>query len=361
MDIEQLTKHVNISDKNIWELPLSKVPQQIYMGCLDGYCNLKCSMCFFHSPNNKKDVSKYKGRMRLEQYTKVLNEVEGERADIYPYRYAALLLIKDLFQRISAAKERNLSFVIDTNGLLLTKRHADFFVENRVDSITFSVDAFSKETLKTVRGIDDLEKIKRAVFLMLEARGQSLVPRVGVSFTLMEANRHEVKAFVDYWIKHVDVVRVNRVIKEHNVIEGVDLPDKRKPCYCLFSRMVVDFKGDATICTTDAFSTVNVGNVFKDGVQNVWNGEALNQIRHYHKTNQFDKIPLCKDCDGWADYAYRERTEGEVLIRATTSVVFYNRIDRLNGWKISQKGRNRDVMSSKFGEKTAALAAVNQE
>lgn len=341
MDIKKLTRHINISQQNIWELPLSPAPQQIYVGCLDGYCNLKCSMCFFHSPDNQRDVSKYKGRMRPADYTKILDEVEGEGSVIYPYRYAEPLLIKDLFERIAAAKRRNLSFIIDTNGLLLTKRHADFFVESGVDSITFSVDALTKETLRKVRGIGELEKIKRAVFMMLEARGEALAPRIGVSFTLMQANRHELSAFVDYWIQHVDVVRVNRVIKENNVIEGVDLPATRVPCYCLFSRMVVDFKGDATICTTDAFSTVNVGNVFRDGVRIVWNGEALNRIRDCHKAGEFDRIPLCKDCDGWADYAYTERVERDVLIRATTSVVFYNRLDRLDRWKVAQKGRSR--------------------
>ena len=68
-----------------------------------------------------------------------------------------------------------------------------------LDSISFSLDAVSRKSLKKIRGIEKLEKIEAAVFRMLAARGDRKLPRISVSFTLQNANRHEEQAFVERW------------------------------------------------------------------------------------------------------------------------------------------------------------------
>ena len=340
MNISTLTDSIPLINKNIWEIGVPQTPQQIYVGVQDGYCNLKCPMCFFHSSSNKRDVSKLRGKMPFSSYCKILDELKGSMTSINPYRFTEPLLIANLKECIIAAKGRGLPFLLDTNGLLLTKDMADFIVQAGVDSITFSIDAVSNDTLKRVRGVEDIDKIIQSVFMMLEARGTLKYPRIGVSFVLSEANSHEEKEFIDFWIQHVDVIRVNRVFNEKKEIYGIPIPRKRVPCYALYSKMVIDFKGDVTICTTDAFNSVCVGNVFKECVIKVWNGDALAEVRYYHETGRFDKLPFCKECNLWADYSYQDVIENGVLIRKSNSVVYYNRLDKLATWKIQQMGRS---------------------
>jgi hypothetical protein len=55
-----------------------------------------------------------------------------------------------------------------------------------------------------------------------------------------------------------------------------------------------------TICCLDGFHATNVGNVFKNGVKEVWQGEEFAKVHYYHETNQWDKVPFCKNCNGLA-------------------------------------------------------------
>ncbi|MBU1196522.1 MAG: SPASM domain-containing protein [Proteobacteria bacterium] len=342
--MENISKFVELVNKNIWETKLSKIPPQIYIGVQDGYCNLKCPMCFIHSESNTtSDTSKYKGIMPFENYCKILDELKGSNTTINPYRFTEPLLIKNLRDCIIAAKDRNLSIALDTNGLLLTKEMADFFVKEGLDSIMFSIDAMTSDTLAKVRGVRQIEKIKASVFMMLEARGNLSSPRIGVSFVESESNHHEKQEFIDYWINHVDVIRVNKMFDGNKVIKDLSIPKKRFPCYALYSKMVINFNGDVTICTTDAFNVLNVGNVFTDGVLNVWNSPALNKIRQYHESGQFEKLPFCKECNLWADSSYQDSTENGILIRKSQSVTYYNRLDRIETWKLQQKGRSSNT------------------
>ena len=54
-----------------------------------------------------------------------------------------------------------MTFALNSNGLSLTKSMAEFLVEQQVDSIMFSIDAVTPETLKKIRGIKNLSALKR--------------------------------------------------------------------------------------------------------------------------------------------------------------------------------------------------------
>ena len=84
-------------------------------------------------------------------------------------------------------------------------------------SISFSIDSVTRDTLEKIRGVDKLEKIEAAVFRMLAARGDRELPRISVSFTLQDKNRHEEAAFVERWSGLVDCVRVNLLVRERHV------------------------------------------------------------------------------------------------------------------------------------------------
>ena len=69
-------------------------------------------------------------------------------------------------------------------------------VKKKIESVMFSVDAVTPETLKKVRGIDKLEKIENNVINLVKIRGSRKLPRIGVTFTVQEANKKEQNKFV---------------------------------------------------------------------------------------------------------------------------------------------------------------------
>jgi radical SAM protein with 4Fe4S-binding SPASM domain len=320
--------------QNVKSFKVTDYPPQIYLGIQDGYCNLKCPCCFVHSIDKNVDKHNLQGTMPLEKVDGILEQVRDFKSLINPYRFSEPLINKEVRRYYSLIKEKGLPLLINTNGLLLDKDLAQFFVGIKMDAISFSIDAFTKETLMKVRGTDELDKIKKAVFTMLDARGDLPYPRIGVSYVLSETNQHEHDDFVKFWLEYVDVVRVNRQFDDSNRIRGIEVPEKRVPCYAIYNKMVIDFKGDVLLCTTDAFVKAKVGNVFENSVKDIWLGEKLTEFRHYHETGQFDKLPLCRDCNLWADYQLKESISDGILIRKSQSMAYYNRMDRLENWKV---------------------------
>ena len=72
---------------------------------------------------------------------------------------------------------------------------------------------------------------------------------------------------------------------------------------------------------------------FKDGVAAVWQGEEFAKVRYYHETAQWDKVPFCKSCNGWAQYEYEEEVRDGIMIRRSPQFTYYNKIERLNNWQ----------------------------
>jgi radical SAM protein with 4Fe4S-binding SPASM domain len=311
-------------------LPVPDMPQRVLLD-LATRCNLRCPMCTVWGSDDKDAIEGAKGTMDLDAARRLLDEITGTEVLIQPNMWGEPLLAPKIRERISDMKSRGLTVAMNTNGLTLTEALAEFFVEVKLDSIFFSIDSVTKETLKKIRGIDKLEKVEAAVHRMLAARGEAQYPRIGVSFTLQENNAHERDAFVERWCQIVDCVRIGLVF-ENGAFTGMEPPKVRKPCPTLYKTLPVHHDGTVTICCLDGFKETNVGNVFKDGVRAVWHGEAFQRVRYYHETEQWDKVPFCKSCNGWAQYEFEEEVRDGLLIRRSPEYTYYNRIARMKNW-----------------------------
>lgn len=326
------TKASWVNPKFNWNpLPVPDLPPRVLLD-LATKCNLRCPMCTVWGSEDDNAIDSVVGAMDIDSSRRLLDELIEARPLIQPNMYGEPLLAPNLRERIVDMKTRGMSIAMNTNGLTLKDDLAQFFVEQEIDSVMFSIDAATKETLKKIRGIDKLAKIESAVFRMLRARGDKVKPRIGVSFTIQDGNRHEVDAFVERWVGTVDVVRMG-IIFENGTFPDMETPSPRTPCPALYSTLPVHNDGTVTICCLDGFKQTNVGNVFKDGLAAVWKGEEFSKIRYFHETNQFDKVPFCEKCNGWAQYDFTEEVRDGLLIRRSPQYTYYNKIAYLTNWQ----------------------------
>lgn len=296
-------------------------------------CNLKCPMCIVHGdPENPRLKNFLRRSMPPDKARVLLDEIMPAKPLVQPALWSEPLLSPDFQEHVGAMKARGITVAMNTNGLQLTPEIARFMVEVGVDSVSISIDAMTPETLKAVRGIDRLDKIHRGVENLLAARNGGVRPRVGVSFTIQDANRHEHDAFIAHWTQRVDVVRVGEVY-DGTAFPNVAAHGSRTPCHALYSTMPIHVDGTVAICCLDTFAETPVGNVFEDGVAGVWHGPRLTEIRRLHEAGRHDEIPICRTCDRWASNTYREEVRDGLLIRRSAEYTYYNRIDRLENWQ----------------------------
>jgi len=312
-------------------VPVPELPGRVLMD-LATKCNLRCPMCPVWGSEDNNAIESVVGVMDVEASRRLLDEIMAAKPLIQPNMYGEPLLAPDLRQQITDMKSRGMAVAMNTNGLTLNEDLAQFFVDQKVDSVMFSIDAVSRPTLRKIRGIDKVEKIETAVFRLLKMRGEADFPRVGVSFTIQDDNRHEVDAFVARWVGVVDVVRMG-IIFVNGTFPDMVTPPKRLPCPAVYNTLPVHNDGVVTVCCLDGFKTTNMGNVFKDGVQAVWQGEEFAKVRYYHETGQWDQVPFCRPCNGWAQYEFEEDVREGLLIRKSPQYTYYNKIARLKNWQ----------------------------
>lgn len=328
-------KIASVFDKDNMTVP--DLPPRIIMD-LRTDCNLKCPMCIVHGdPENEKLKSWLRRETDMDKVRKVLDEVMAVKPMFMPSLWSEPTLSNQFREYVTEVKKRGCSLAMNTNGLILRRDMAEYFVEVGLDAVAFSIDATKPATLMKVRGIDKLKKIHKAVELMLEVRGDAKLPRIGATFTLQDSNAGEEDEFVEYWTKRVDFVRTSRVYADGG-FEAINVDQNRTPCPALYSTMAIHVDGNVSYCCLDGFAETSVGNVFEEGVGAVWNGEKMTEVRHCHETGKWDEVPFCKSCDRWASYEFEEEVRDGMLIRRSPEYTYYNRIDRLDNWGESLLG-----------------------
>ena len=229
-------------------------------------CNLRCGMCPVWGSDDEAAVDSVQGLMAIENARRLLDEISAAKPLVHPCLYGEPLLAPNLKEHIAQTKANGMTFAMNTNGLALTEDMAKYLVDQKIDSIMFSIDAVTPDTLKKIRGIRKLARIEQAVFLMLKVRGERDTPRVGVSFTITKDNKHELDAFVARWVGVVDVVRTGLVFEDGKFTE-LDVPKERMACPVIYKTMPVHNDGTVTVCCLDGMRATNMGNVFKTSVR----------------------------------------------------------------------------------------------
>ncbi|MFW5782474.1 MAG: SPASM domain-containing protein, partial [Candidatus Muiribacteriaceae bacterium] len=80
-------------------------------------------------------------------------------------------------------------------------------------------------------------------------------------------------------------------------------------CNSLWKMFSIAWDGQATACCRDDQVNMSVGNVLEQGIENVWYGERLKEIRLKHVLGDFEGLPKCRECVNWVKYPMKH---GEV-------------------------------------------------
>ena len=117
-------------------------------------CNLRCPMCPVWGSEDNEAIDAVKGIMSLDNSKKIIQEIEVTQPLVQPNLYGEPLLVPGIRDRLADMKQRGIVVAMNTNGLTLDDDLAQFFVDIKLDAISFSIDATTRETLKKVRGIE---------------------------------------------------------------------------------------------------------------------------------------------------------------------------------------------------------------
>jgi wyosine [tRNA(Phe)-imidazoG37] synthetase (radical SAM superfamily) len=275
------------------QLRLPPQPRYIQLETIIG-CDADCPFCPQKKINRKPVI------MAESIWKKVVDETRGLGITYRPFLQNEALLDKRLPEIIAYIKEDATARVeINTNAGLLDAKRGDRIIEAGIDLVRFSIDAFSSETFAKCRvGLDYgtvVDNINR--FIEAAARNHRRVVTEARMID-MDINRHEQRDFIEYWSERAD--RALIVPLYHWPWEAA-VEMVRKPCIKMREEMFFYTDGRAVLCCWDIAGRAVIGDVTRETVLEIWNGEIRRRYAEYLARGERDRITLCSRCDAYRD------------------------------------------------------------
>jgi MoaA/NifB/PqqE/SkfB family radical SAM enzyme len=280
------------------------LPPQTFFLELTNHCNLRCSMCNFHSPSVVR--WRKKGFMSPDLAVRLLHEISAmnsQRPWVALHGAGEPVLHGKLLEIFRKSAGLNLDIGFLTNAMLLGDELSRKILDTGISWIGFSIDGIDREQFNSYRCGADYDIVMRNTLNFMElAKKRRPGLKTIVNMTLQEEMRSGVPAFLKFWLHRANEVcispcrpvgsRSNQLAKDFAVSE-------RTPCYMLFTMIVLYWDGSVGLCCEDWFNDGNIGNVAKESLEAVWTGQNFSRCRSLHEKGEYGKLPLCKDCNSW--------------------------------------------------------------
>lgn len=299
---------------------------------ISSFCNLRCVYCA-HSTNH----NQYEGNMTDELIDKVLHDL-GE----FPQKIKKINLFgfgeslchpkfPEIVGRVNQASVAD-AVEFTTNGILLTKEKIDRIMENGgVQTIRVSLQGIDTAAYKKFGGKNiDFERFLSNLKYMYQHKGKMKIRMKVADIALNNVPDGE-KRFQDIfggiadsiYIEHIlpiyagmDYDKIDKSINK-DVLDGrmhVHQEKINNVCHRVFYRMRIRANGDVTAACCDATQDVKYGNVIKESLYDMWNGEIRRAFLKLQLEGRRFEHPYCRDCvmpnditteadllDPWAD------------------------------------------------------------
>lgn len=310
-----------------------------------GQCNLRCAMC----PIQYRHAGPPWGPPALMPYEDFVRLLDGfpKAHELHLQGLGEPLMHPDFFRMVEYAVGKGLKVSTNTNLTLLTPRRVEQCVRSGLHAVHVSIDGASAPVFEKIRRGASFIKVLRNLERLVAARTTlgSRTPELRIVNVVMRSNLHELKDIVALAHRHgVTAIFVQHL--SHDFGEGTlpdtyrnmrdfvqaetllnDDPARVARCFDEARRAAAElgvslrlppldtapkgerargcdwpsrgayltYEGDALPCcmvsTADRF---NMGNMLKDGVEQVWNGQAYRELRDGLKNG--DPPAICRSC-----------------------------------------------------------------
>ncbi len=275
-------------------------------------CNLECVMCHQEYRNDAKTFF-----INEKMLDKLFADFEHNKLPALMLSISEPLLFKNIKLVLDRAKKANIMDIfLFTNGALLDEKKSEMILNSGITRVFISLDAMSQKTYNDVRvpvskrllTENRLDYVENNIKKLIELRNKQKknLPLVRVSFVAIDKNLHEVEKFKEKWKNVVDTVEIQMErptelfsqVKEQSEDEQFEqsVNKKLKNYNCTKPWADIAIYSDGTVAPCCAFvgRKAPIGNINKNTVKEIWNGEKMNVIREGLKKN--NPIKVCQLC-----------------------------------------------------------------
>ncbi len=300
-------------------LPLP-LPESMHIDPVNA-CNFRCAFCPTGDNHLLASVRRPTGVMDFDLFTRIIDDLAGmvrssgrKLWTLHLYKDGEPLLNRRLCEMAAYAKRAGVADLVatTTNASLLTEDISRELIRSGCDQIRISVIHVGSDRYRELtRTYSDYERIRSNVaYLYEEKKRQRRSLRVLVKINDTGLTEDERAKFREDFGPISDELRIDSLMgwslsdtKDFTLgvpvssgMDGVSPLRDRRVCPEPFSRLAVNFDGQVSVCCVDwSFGTI-VGDLRRESLAEVWNGERLRRFRLAHLEGRRGEIPACANC-----------------------------------------------------------------
>jgi MoaA/NifB/PqqE/SkfB family radical SAM enzyme len=289
-------------------------------------CNLNCPLC----PTGTGNLAQPQGRMRLEDFKRIVDEIEDYAYTMDLFNWGEPFLHRDIFEMIRYATSRGIRVRISTNLNVFNEKMAEEIIKAELSDLIISLDGPNQAIYQEYRVGGRLDRVIRNLELLVEKRKQlkSRRPFITVLSVVTQKNEEhisEVKSLAER--TGADAFSASPVYvnsdNQHDVETWLPLREgnrvallendeahSRKVWDCLtdlWGTCTISWEGGVVPCCWVHDSAHEFGNVLESSLRDVWNNELyMNSRRVFQLAGRDHASPetICTQCRGHPKYRY---------------------------------------------------------
>lgn len=258
-------------------------------------CNLNCSFC--------SEIKKPKKEMTIKEFETIINKIKKYTDYIYIHIKGEPLLHSKFDDILSICDDNNIFVNITTNGTLLKARkdillshksvrqvnislHSENNINNYFEDVFLACKELSTNVFINYRlwALDNFKLDKESTIIV-----DKIIKSYNLSTEIVEKLKNDNNITIDK----------NTFVNKNNLFDwpdeslGLNIDAK---CYGLIDHMGILVDGTIVPCCLDSNGVINLGNIFKDDLEDVLESKLVKDMIQGFKDNKSICL-LCKNCN----------------------------------------------------------------
>jgi len=287
-------------------------------------CNFKCSFCFQADSEAMKNVGLKRAMMPVDLFKKIvddLGEFDDKLKKIKIGNHGEPTLHPDLAEMIAYARNKDVADTIElfTNASKLTPELNKAIADAGLQRINISLEGLTSERYMQVAGVrQDMDELVSNIAHLYSVRGDcKMYIKIADRTSSLDKDDGQIHVLDEQEREHFyatfgnicDEIYIEKIVPQwaetqadkQNEVDDTGMYDQKIKQYkeiCPFVFMYLHFNCDGTTspCTLDWPRKVVIGNVKIESAKEIWEGEALRQLRVAMLKDARNKINFCNNC-----------------------------------------------------------------
>lgn len=289
------------------------------------FCNFKCSFCPRNLPGFHHFAGKYT-HMSIDLFRKIIKDIHQFKEKLKVIRLYYLgepLLNPNFSDMLDMALSESITerVEITTNASLLTEKLSDRILSISQSNsdvmlyIRYSIySVFQEHNVRITKNPIDVAVIRKNIQRFQEMRDKRQIRNVSTYAKMIDTfNREENDRFKYLYSDIVDEVQLENPMnwsgaedidllkeeygeKKEEIIRVSHKGDLADACQYPFTTLSINPDGTVITCCVDWSRRTLVGNVNQESLYDIWNGNALRELRCLHLNGKRCLNEACRNC-----------------------------------------------------------------